>query len=278
VQLQEEQVAAAEAHLAVARKRFEAGTGLRIDLVRAQTDLAQARQDLLSARLADESARDGLGVLTGLDGQPRPGAAAPLQLPVAADEQLVAQALAQREDLALARANVDLARASLGLSRSQWLPSVDLAWQGSWALTEPGELGSDDPTRWAAVATLTVPLYSHSLAGDISEQKAALRQAELRLEEAERQAGLAVRQALRDRRSAQAAVQLARERAELAQEALSLTETAYAQGAGSSLEVSDARANLVASQVNRLTTGLQAEVDALLLLRSLGGDMFSAVQ
>jgi outer membrane protein TolC len=278
VDLQREQVASAQEHLEVAQKRFDAGAGLRIDVVRARTDLAQAQQDLLGAQLADESARDGLGVLTGLGGLPRPGEAGELILPAASDEDLVAHALQRREDLAKARASVDLARASLGMSRSLWMPSVDLAWQGSYAFTEPGEMGSDDPTRWTAVASLSVPLYSHSMVGDIAERKAELRQAELRLEDAERQAAQAVRQALRDQRSSQAAVALAHERAGLADEALELVETAYAAGAGSSLEVSDARAGLMGAEVNRLTTELQAELDALVLLRALGSDMQTAVR
>jgi outer membrane protein TolC len=114
--------------------------------------------------------------------------------------------------------------------------------------------------------------------GDIAERKAELRQAELRLEDAERQAAQAVRQALRDQRSSQAAVALAHERAGLADEALELVETAYAAGAGSSLEVSDARAGLMGAEVNRLTTELQAELDALVLLRALGSELQTAVR
>ncbi len=278
VALQEEQVATAREQLEVAERRMEAGTGLRIDVVRARTDLAQAQQDLLGAQLADESARDGLGVLTGLGGLPEPGEAGELRLPTAGDEDLVGHALGQREDLRIARASVELAQASLGLSRSAWLPSVDLAWQGSYALTEPGEMGSDDPSRWAAVASLSVPLYSHAMVGDIGERKAALRQAELRLEDAEQRASQAVRQALRDQRGSEAAVALAVERAAMAEEALSLVETAYTAGAGSSFELSEARAGLVGAELNRLTTELRAELDSLVLLRALGGDMLTAVQ
>jgi outer membrane protein TolC len=278
VELQEEQVAAAQQQLEVAQKRFDAGAGLRIDVVRARTDLTSAQQDLLGAQLADESARDGLGVLTGLGGTPEPGEAGEPRLPNAGDEALVTHALDQREDLALSRASVDMARASLGMSRSQWAPSVDLAWQGSYAFSEPGEMGSDDPTRWTAVASLTVPLYSHALVGDIGERKAELRQAELRLEDAERQAAQAVRQALRDQRTSEAAVGLSAERADLAREALDLTETAYAAGAGSSFEVSDARTGLSGAEINRLTTELQAELDTLVLLRALGSDMLTAVR
>jgi len=278
VTLQDEQISAAQQQLEVAEKRLAAGAGLRIDVVRARTDLAQAQQDLLGAQLANESARDGLGVLTGLGGAPEPGVAGELILPSARDEALVDHALAQRQDLALSRASVDMARASLGMSRSQWMPSVDLAWQGSYAFTEPGEMGSDDPTRWTAVASLNVPLYNHRLVGDIAERKAELRQAELKLEDAELQAAQAVRQALRDQRTSAAAVDLAVERAELAREALELTETAFVSGAGSSFEVSDARTGVAGAEINRLTTGLQADLDVIVLLRALGSDMMSVIQ
>lgn len=277
VSLQAEQEAAAELHLDVARRRLEAGAGLRIDVVRAATDLARVRQDRLQATLAWESARDALGVLTGVGGLPVAGEAPVLAVPQGPDEELVARALSAREDIQRARAQVALASASLTQAWMGFLPQLSLAWQGSYRFTEATALGSDDPSRWTAVASLSVPIYAHSRYGLLDERRASLRQARLRLEDLEAQAGQDVRQALRDHHTAQAAVALAREQAELAREGLAITETAYAQGVGSSLEVSDARASEVAAEVNALTSALQAELARLSLLRALGGDMLELV-
>jgi outer membrane protein TolC len=278
VEMQEERVASAQRHLDVAEKRAAAGVGLRIDVVRTRTDLAQARQDLLSSTLAFESARDALGVLTGLGGLPVPGEAPPLELPQASPDEIIKLALDRREDVRVARARVELAQASLGLARTGFLPSVSLAWQGSYTFTELGGLGSDDRSRWTTVASLNVPIFSWSQIGSLDEKRAALRQAEIELEALLQQAGQTVRQALRDQRTATSAVSLAQERAELAREAVSLTEAAFAQGAGSSLEVSDAEASRLSAEVNRLTSELQAQVGTLVLLRALGADLLSVVR
>ncbi|MFH1469496.1 MAG: TolC family protein [Pseudomonadota bacterium] len=278
VEVQDERVQTSLGHLDVAERRQAAGAGLRIDVVRARTEVAQARQDLLTARLAWESARDALGVLTGLGGLPVAGEAPALQVPAAAGDALVAQALSAREDVAVARQNLALAHASLAASWAAFAPSVSLVWQGSYRFTEASGFGSDDPSRWTGVASLSVPLYSHSRFGDVHAKRAAVTQAEIKLQDVERSAGQAVRQALRDQQTSVAAEDLAQERAALAAEALGLAETAYAQGAGSSLEVSDAQTGQVAAEVNRLTSELRAQIATLSLLRALGADVLTVVR
>jgi outer membrane protein TolC len=225
--LGEAQVEAAEHHLEVARAKTEAGTGLRLDQVRAQADLAQARQDLLDANLASETSRDMLGVLTGLGGMPLPAGETALQTPTEGDEQLVATALSSRTDLLVARSSVDLARSSLTTTRLKFTPTVSVAWQGSYQFTEPTDMGSDDRARWTLVAQLDIPIYDHFRYGELRERKAALRQAEIQLRDEEWNAGFEVRQARRDHDTAAAAVDIAGQQASLAAEALDLALAAY---------------------------------------------------
>lgn len=61
----------------------------------------------------------------------------------------------------------------------------------------------------------------------------------------------------------------------LSTEALALAEAAYAEGAGSSLEVSQARQGAVGAQVDRLTTELKRDLAALELLRASGSELVS---
>jgi len=275
VALQEVQVQTAVEHLAVAEARHRAGTGLRIDVVRAETDLAQARRALLDAHLALDSSRDALAVLTGSHALPLPAAPPDLVVPLGTEEDLVAAALATRTDVLAARAQVDLARSQRLAVQMQFAPTVDLAWQGSYQFTEPTDMGSADRSRWTAVLSLNVPLYNHMRYGDLDAAAADLRRAELALADAEIQAGMEVRQALRDLQTAQAAVANAEQQAALAAEALELTRAAFAEGVGSSLEVTDARRTAAAAEVNLATTGLQAEVAVLSLLRAAGEDLGS---
>jgi outer membrane protein TolC len=273
VGLAEAQVEAAEHHVRVAEAQLEAGAGLRLDQVRARADLAAARQDLLDARLAHDSTRDALGVLTGAGalvdpvGEVRLGApdpAAPLDDP---------GLLAGRTDLRVAEAGVDLASGQLTAAKLQFLPTVSLAWQGSYQFTETSGLGSDDPSRWALVAQLDVPLYSHTRIGAVQESQGALRQARHQLEDSRRQAELETRQAARSLTTATAAVDIAGQQVELSDEAFQLALDAFEAGAGSSLEVTEARRSSASAQVNLATTRLEADLAALTLMRATGADM-----
>ncbi len=275
VGLAEAQVEAAEHHVRVADAQLDAGAGLRLDQVRAQADLAAARQDLLDARLAHDSSRDVLGVLTGAGalvdpvGEVRldaPDPSAPLDSPAL---------LAGRSDLRVAEAGVDLAAGQLTAARLRFLPTVSVAWQGSYQFTELSGMGSDDPSRWALVAQLDVPLYSHTRVGAVQESQAALRQARLQLDDARLQAEQETRQAARDLTTATAAVDLAGQQVALADEAFQLALDAFEAGAGSSLEVTEARRSSAAAQVNRATTALEADLAALTLMRATGADMLA---
>jgi len=273
VELGETQVNSAEHHLAVARARVAAGTGLRIDEVRAEADLAQARQDLLDATLAWETARDALGMVTGVGGLPVPVADPVIPAPLGTDEDLIDRALPLRTDLISAGSGVDLARAQIATTRARFVPTVDLAFQGSYQFTEPTDMGSTDPSRWYLVASLNIPIYDHFRYAELRERKASLRQAEVELRDAQWQAGHEIRGARRDRDTAHAAVDIAGLQADLADEALKLTLDAYEAGAGSSLEVTDARRSTTTAQVNLATTRLKADLALLSLLRATGQDM-----
>lgn len=273
VDMQATQVRAAAHHLDFASKRFASGAGLRIDVVRAQTNLAEARQQLLNARLSLESARDALGVLTGMGGLPMPIDTADLPLPDGDDDTLVKWAIDHRQDLAASRASVVLADRQYGTSWSGFLPTFDMAWQGTYQFTEPSSLSSTDRARWNLMFNLNVPIFQYFTIGNLREAKASARIARLKLDDQRRSAGQEVRQARRDHEAALASATLAEQQAGLAREAMDLAQTAYEAGAGSSLEVTDARRTLTAAEVNRMTRLLQVQVSRLVLHRALGTDV-----
>lgn len=278
VEMQATQVAAAAHHLDFAMKRFASGAGLRIDVVRAQTNLADARQQLLAARLALESARDALGVLTGTGGLPMPVAVADLPSPNGSDDELVSWAAQHRQDLAAGKASILLADRQFGASWAAFLPTFDVAWQGSYQFTEPSALGSTDRARWNLVFNLNVPIFQYFNIGNLRDARASARIARLKLEDQQQAAGQEVRQARRDHDAALASAALAEQQTLLAREAMDLAQTAYEAGAGSSLEVTDARRTLIATEVNRMTRLLQVQVSRLVLHRALGTDVRDLVR
>jgi outer membrane protein TolC len=273
IALQEQQVRSAAHHLQIARARFAVGTGLRIDVIRAETDLEQARQELLKAHLGYDNARDALGTLTGAGGLPLPVDPPQLNAPDGDDDELVSQALAERSSIRAKREMVELMDRQLDAAWMQLLPTLDAAWGLDYQFTEPGELGSTDRSRWALIFTLTVPIYNHYRYGDLDHKRASLRQAMLQQEDAEQNLSQQVRQLRRDYLTALSSVEIAENQARLAAEALTLVEAAYEVGTGASLDVTDARRTKSAADVNLVTQRLQAQIGLLNLLSAVGRDM-----
>ncbi len=277
VTLQEEQVRSAIYHLEVVRRRMEAEAGLRIDVIRAETDLSRSLQELANAHLALDNARDALGVLTGIDGLPMPQAIV-LEAPESLDENHLAEmAVMQNRELVLAQFRTRLAEIQLDTAWMQFLPTLSAVWQGTYSLTEPSGFGGADRFRWNTMLTLTIPIFNYFRYGDLDDKRAALLQAEIQTKAAERDAAHAVRQARRDYLSSLAQVESARRQAELAHEARTMMIRAFEAGVGTSLDVSDAQRNVSLADINLINTELQAQLNLLKLRHALGEDLLDLV-
>lgn len=274
VQVQENQIASSQRHLAVATIRHRSGTGSRLDVVRAQTELLTARESLLGAHQALDDARDALSVLIGMeDTLPMPTEVPELDAPDRPAERLVQEALAQREDLRLARAMVELADSQLTGSWMQFIPSLSGAWQLNQQMTELSDFGSQDKSRWFIGLTLSVPIFDEVRYADLDAKRAALHRAELDAAWAELNAGLEVRKAKRAWQTAVEQVATAQRKARLSAESLRLAETAYENGTGSSLEVTDARRQSRLADIDLAVKRFDAQLALLTLLRATGEDM-----
>ncbi len=273
IQMSESQVHSTSHHLKVAQARFDAGTGLRIDVIRAQTDLEQAHQELLTAHLAFDNARDALAILTGRKGLPMPQDAPPIEIPQESDEVLARQAVRDRPDVKSKRMMEKLFAKQLDQSWMQFLPTLDAAWQLQYQFTKPGDIGSADRSRWTALVTLSVPIYNQFRYGDLDLKRASLRQAAIQRQDAEQNVSLEVRKARRDCLTAFLSVDSAAKQEQLAKEALVLVEAAYNAGTGSSLDVTDARRTAAAAEINLATKRLESQIALLSLLNSVGQDL-----
>ncbi len=271
--LREEALDSAARHLDVAKAHLDAGMGVRIDVVRAETDVEQARQELLTAHLTLDNARDALGLLTGLGGLPMPADDAVVSNIRNDEDELVDRAVNNRGDIELKRKTIGMMEKQLEVSWMQFLPSLDVAGQFQYQFTEPADLGSTDRSRWAVMLTLSVPIYNQFRYADLDLKRASLRQAMLQEKDVERSAAIEVRKARRDYLTALSSVVIAERQENLVREALSLVEESFNAGTGTSLEVTDARRNLSALQVGLATQRLKAQISLLALLRSLGENM-----
>ncbi len=262
-------------HLSVAQARFNAGAGLRIDVIRAQTDLESAKQQIISANLFYDNTRDALAMLTGINGLPMPSDEPTMNVPEGDDQKLEEDAIASRYDVKTAEATISVNRRALRASKSQFLPTIDAMWQGSYQFTKLGDLGSPDKSRMLALFTLTVPLYNHYRYGDLDGKRAELKKSEFDRENLVSQVSMSVRKARRDYEAALTSVDVASHSAALSKEALTLTQAAYNGGSGSSLDVTDATRNVLDADVNLSTKNLQAQLALLKFLYAIGKDLES---
>ncbi|MBN2672014.1 MAG: TolC family protein [Deltaproteobacteria bacterium] len=272
------QMKTTQEQLRVANARFNSGKAMRIDVIRAETDFEQARQSLLSASLSYDNARDTLGQLLGMEGLPQPADTPLLATPQGDDTSLQQRAASLRTDMKVNAARLELLQRQKKAVYGQFLPKLDMMWQGSYQFTELPDMGSDDRSRWALMFTLTIPLYNHYRYAELDEKRAAIRQAQLNMENTEQKASLAVRKARRDYANALIQVATAEKQAALAEEGVTLTDAAYRNGRGTSLDVTLARQTHIAAGLNLTTSQLKAQLALLSLLDAIGEDIPSQIQ
>ncbi|MCP4197325.1 MAG: TolC family protein [Proteobacteria bacterium] len=275
IELRVELLKAAAHHLKVATARFNAGTGLRIDVIRAETDQEQARQELLTAHLALDNTRDTLAYLTRVEGMPLPVGAPVIIGPTGNDEDLVRQAEANHPDINAQSANVDMQERQLTAAWMKFVPMLEAGWVMNYTFTEISALASQERARWFLSFSLKVPLYSHASVGAVKQSKADYQQSLIDLRDARENASVEVRKARRDYLTAISSATIADNQANLAKEALSLTKAAYNAGTGSSLDVTDAQQTASSAAVNLVSKHLEAQIALIKLLRSIGDDILT---
>ena len=272
IEVQHNQIKSSQRHLAVASIRHRSGTGSRLDVIRAETELLTAREELLKAHTSLDNSRDALAILIGVEGLPLP-VEIPDMPPPEGEADLLAQAKLKNEDVKLTRALVDLADEQVTMSWMNFLPSLYASWTLTQQISERGGFSSPDNTRWFIGLTLSVPIYDHTRYADLDQKRASLARAELEAEDTRRQVALAVRQARRDYENAIALVATAKKKTTLAAQSLDLAETAYESGTGSSLDVTDARRSSRTAEIDLATKRFGAQLALLTLLRTAGEDM-----
>ena len=272
------QIITAKEQLRIANARFNAGRGMRIDIIRAETDVEEAMQSLRSALLAFDNARDALANLIDAEGLPLPAAVPELKTPEGEISKLQEDALGTRVDIKTEAAKIELMDRQLDATWMKFVPTLNLAGHGGYQFTEMADLGSTDRSRWAVMLSLTVPIYDYFRYADLDEKRAQLRQANLSLDNTKQKATLAVRKAHRDYANALINVVTAEKKADLAKEGLKLVEASYRVGTSTSLEVTEARQTYTAAGFNLATTQFKAQLALLTLLDAVGEDIPDNIQ
>ncbi len=226
----------AQAHLSYAERRFEAGAGSRLNMIRAAQEVSTGEARLEGTRLALRGAQEALGVLLAESGPTDAAGEPSLAVPQTIDENAW---LLARPDI---RAQSSVVRANERIVRDSW---KDVAPQATVSFdpqhVAPAGLFQESPT-WRFTVSVVQPIFLGGLQGAVTrERRSALEAERLALTELELQARSDVRLAQASVASRERALAAVRRAADQADEVLQITTVAFQVGATTNIEVIDAQ-------------------------------------
>jgi multidrug efflux pump len=271
--------------------RVDAGQVPPLDLVQAEAEVAQRRENLIRARTGDADSEDRLRrlIMDPADASFWNVRLDPVEEPVVRDaspdvDAVITKALGERLDVARAALDLENAKATTAFLDNQRLPDVRLetSYRGAGLAGSqfirgggfPGTIigarsrsfgdalgqafGSDYPT-WSVGVTVSKS-FGHTYEdanrarADVERRQAAQRISSLQLQAAE-----TIRQAGRQIRSTAERIDAARAGATLAEQRLDAEQRRYDAGLSTTFLVTQAQRDLLQAQVNLLQTTLDYE-------------------
>jgi len=264
--VQERQVVLTKERERDARVRFEAGTGTKVGLLRAEIDRAQAEEDLKRAQIDFQRAK--LSLATALDRPDDFDIVLPSAPPPPKGPNLEQQALELRPDVKAAAENLELAYGQRTQLYMQYLPTI-----GGFGAYNYASTSTFNPNNfsWQVGIGLTWTLLDGGL------REASIREATARIVEADAAKRLTdlkaverVKQSQLDLEAAVANRSKAKERTGLAQENARLVDVAYKAGAATYLESTDSVQTLRQAEVGLVFESLNVDLATLKLLNAVG--------
>ncbi len=256
------------------RRRFDAGTVPQFNVLRAETELGNARPRLIRARNAHRVAKQNLVNQLGQHLAPGVPEEVPLELVgrLEATEvqvelsQAVVDGLAQRTELAALRLSRSLREEDVAAARAGLLPRADVfAGYGGRSMQFDRNLGNG-LAGWQAGAQVSWDIWDGGMTrGRIQESKSRREQAEISLDEATRRVELEVRMAYSTWIEAKELLVSQKKVTETAEEALRLANSRAEAGAATQLDVLNAQTALTETR----TTQVQALRDYTVALARL---------
>jgi cobalt-zinc-cadmium efflux system outer membrane protein len=239
-----------------AEARYNAGTTPKLDLVRAQVELARAENDLIGSERDVANARAALNRLVGRPLGAPIAAADSLSVPPAPPEldRLLAAASASRPELGDLKSQQAGARAASGLAQEYWLPDLTVGISHDYADPGPGYVFTG--------VSLPIPLlfWNHSR-GEIAEAHHHELELAAAYQDLEQQVGQDLRAAYAAATAAlRQAVYIRDQLLPLARQAYHIASVSYGLGGSSALELLDARQNLLDAE-SQYTDALAAAND-----------------
>jgi cobalt-zinc-cadmium efflux system outer membrane protein len=246
--------------------RFDAGTAPKLDVIRAQVDLAGTQNALIANERDIITARASLNRLLGrplgLAIAPADSLAVPPPLPPLAPVE--ASAMNARPELAGLRAEISGAKATTMLAKEFWLPDITLAVEGDFGAPDAAFPNKSVIFSYGLSVPLPVFFWQHT-GGDIRQSRHHERELEASYKDLIASIDQDVRLSYATAATAlEQAIYLRDQLLPSARAAFQVASTSYGLGGSSALDVLSARRDLVSAEsqfTDALAAANQAEAN-----------------
>jgi outer membrane protein TolC len=274
--LAQQSVDQARGHAEQAAKFLKAGTGVKVDVLRAQTQLFQAQQQLSAAVNGRRKAYQALNLVMGrtIDSPVALNPAAEVGEVPLDENTAVRRGLEARPDIQQLRSKrrFDELNASVQ-SRGTW-PTVQLV--GNYTMRDTQVVLGNNANQQNATIGMQMnwPLFDGlGVAAKTEQARMTVVQDEIQLDQLTQQIQLDVTQAFLDVREASERKLLAEQGLKSSEEALRLARLRYQAGVGTSLEVLDAQVGWQQARLSLINATFDVNVSRAKLYRSVGFEM-----
>lgn len=272
-------IATREESLRILSRRYEVGSGNKLDMTQAQTLLAQAR---VALQRLDQDREVNLNAMTLLVGQPVTIDPAPRGLAEFASDMplpagLPSDLLVNRPDIVAAEYQLRAAEANIGAARAAFFPNIQLTGAFGSTSTDLDGLFANGSRSWSFNPTLTLPLFNAGrLKGNLDLAKARQVRAVAEYEKAVQGAFRDVSDALVLRRQLRLQIETTRMMLDAVKERARLAQLRFDNGRSAYLEVLDAQRDLFDTEQTLVQLRRAHLAAAIALYTALGGGFADA--
>ncbi|PEQ13127.1 RND transporter [Novosphingobium sp. PC22D] len=263
-----------EESLRIMRRRYEVGSGSRLDMAQAQILLAQARTTLQALEQDRAVNRNALALLVGHPVTIAPGtltlrdAPEGIPLPVGLPSQL----LVNRPDVVAAENRLRAANANIGAARAAFLPNISLTGAYGTMSDALDGLFADGSEAWSFSPTISMPLFNAGrLKGNLDVVKARREIAVAEYEQTIQTAFRDVSDALVRRRQLQLQIDTTKDLLDAQRERARLAQLRFDNGRSAYLEVLDAQRDLFEAEQSLVQLRRAELASIVALYAALGG-------
>ncbi|NOZ25284.1 MAG: TolC family protein [Nitrospirae bacterium] len=230
----------AREHVRLAALRYEGGTGLYADLLRARVALKEAEAAVVKAESGLDTAKRAVGLLTGREGRVDVGSEKPL-LPVHAPDTYI-EAAADRQDLRALRLRHESALKAVSMEKASRLPEIGVG--GSYQLNDGDMPLGADGRSYQVMVVARLNIFDAATSHRIRRAAAAAREVQEYYEGLEKEVRFRIYQAYSKVTEKGKRLELSRAALDEAEEAKRLVEVRYRNSLSTMADLLDTQAVL----------------------------------